>query len=112
MNKNEEYILTPAMMHEAEEMLDELRAERFRHPKMCPQCGSDNLTAEVPHVDYIRYKLINGEWVDIDENEAGGDWSDAEYHCQDCRNEFKPGPATGWAIEEIMFKRRFNIDLE
>ena len=105
MKKNVEFELTPAMMREAEDMLDQLRAERFRHPKMCPKCGSDNLTAEVPHVEYIRYELIDGEWVDIDENEIGGDWDGAEYHCEDCDADFEPTNANGWTAEAIASKR-------
>ncbi|MBW8015105.1 MAG: hypothetical protein FVQ82_02890 [Planctomycetes bacterium] len=110
MAKIEKFPLTNEMMHEAEDINDELRAERFRYPKICPKCGSDNLTAEVPHVDYIRYELVDGEWVDIDENEIGGDWDAAKYHCKDCDEDFEASNENGWAVETRDLQQRLNMN--
>ena len=101
--------ITPKMMHEAEDMCDKLRAERFKYPKICPECGSDKIWAFVPNPEYIAFKLVNGNWEYHESECYDGDyhdWDNAYYHCDDCNTDFEPTNENGWKAGAIVAEKK------
>ena len=95
MAKINKFPLTLEMMQDAQDIADEERAKRFKYPKMCSKCGSSNLLAIVPHITPIMFTLYQGDWIYKDgyDGDSINDWANAEYHCEDCDEDFEPSCA-------------------
>ena len=101
--------LTCKMMHDSQELDDIDRAERFKNPKMCPDCGGTNIRVWVPNPEFVAHILVDGQWEYHEEDNYDGDyldWDNARYRCDKCQKDFVPTILNGWKAELFAFDQR------